>query len=210
MSSIKLLRRTACVLMLWTVGAVSVLGDGLPGEYVLTQRWRNMITDRSPLTNPALMTEENYLSVRGALAPILEGQFLLFDAGMTIPIGLYQSAGWEFVGELDGKIQEGRIGPDGKLALTGENVTNANGMFLLAYAIHFWNRLSAGANVKTAVQTLYGLTKNYTVMLDVGLTYRLLRHSVFGDHVIGLSTQNILPILGFKHSEDYSRDLKFN
>ena len=46
MSSIKLLRRIAGVLMLLTVGAVSVLGDGLPGEYVLTQRWRNMIADR--------------------------------------------------------------------------------------------------------------------------------------------------------------------
>ena len=93
MSSIKLLRRIASVLMLWTVGAVYVHGDGLPGEYVLTQRWRNMIADRSPLTNPALMTEDNYLSARIAFAPILQGAFNLFEGGVTYPIGLYQSGG---------------------------------------------------------------------------------------------------------------------
>ncbi len=210
MPSIKLLRRCTCALMLLTVGAVSVLCDGLPGEYVLTQRWRNMITDRSPLTNPALMTEENYLSVRGALAPILDNQFLLFNGGVTYPIGLYQSVGVELVGEFDGQIEEGTLDANNKLVMSGDKVTNANVLFLAAYAIHFWNRLSGGINVKTAVQTLYGLSDNYSLMLDAGLSYRLLRHSIFGDHVIGISTQNLLPILKFKYSETYSRDLKIN
>ncbi len=193
--------------MLLTVGAVCVLADGLPGEYVLTQRWRNMIADRSPLTNPALMTEDNYLSFRGAFAPILGGEFMLFNGGATLPIGLYQSVGLEVVGELDGAIKEGSIDGSGRLVLSGDEVNNMNIMGMGAYAIHFWNRLSAGATVKAAVQTLYGYG-NYTLMLDVGLTYRLLRHSLFGDHILGVSTQNLLPILGFKDSENYSRDLK--
>ena len=46
-----------------------VRADGLPGEYLLTQRWRGMIAHHSPFTNPALMTEENYISLRAALAP---------------------------------------------------------------------------------------------------------------------------------------------
>jgi hypothetical protein len=65
----------------------TVRADGLAGEYLLTQRWRDMIAHHSPLTNAALMTEENYVSIRVAFAPILSGEFnmwklvLLFLSG---------------------------------------------------------------------------------------------------------------------------------
>lgn len=207
MSSIKLLRRCASVLMLWTVGAVCVYGDGLPGEYVLTQRWRNMIANRSPMTNPALMTEDNYLSVRGAFAPILRGEFNLFDGGVTYPIGLYQSAGIEVIGELDGNIKEGYLDGSGRLQISNEEVSNTNMVVVGAYGIHFWNKLSAGLSVKGAVQTLYGKPTT-GAMFDLGLTYRLLRHALFGDHLVGLSTQNLLPVGFGEGEEEYSRDVK--
>lgn len=194
--------------MMWTVGAVSVHSQGLPGEYLLTHRWRNMISDRSPLTNPALMTEENYLAVRGAFAPILQGAFNLFDGGATLPIGLYQSVGIEIVGELDGRIREGYL-DNGVLKVRDSEKSNMNIMGMAAYAIHIWNRLSIGASAKYAVQTLYG---NYDggLMFDLGLTYRLLRHSIFGDHIVGVSTQNLLPLLFKEKLEVYSKDLKLS
>lgn len=206
MSSIKLLRRTACALMLWTVGAVSVFGSGLPGEYLLTQRWRNMIADRSPLTNPALMTEENYLAIRGAFAPILGGEFNLFEGGVTKPLGLYQSVGLTIVGELDGEIQETEF-KDNTLNVLDAVSNNRNLLGMASYAIHVWNRLSLGVNVKFAVHSL-DTARTGGVIPDIGITYRLLRHSLFGDHVVGLSFLNIMPI-GLEQDEMYSRDLKF-
>jgi tetratricopeptide (TPR) repeat protein len=195
--------------MLCTVGAVSVFGSGLPGEYLLTQRWRNMIADRSPLTNPALMTEENYLAFRGAVAPILEGQFNLFELGATYPIGLYQSVGLTFVGELDGLIQEGRY-VDDHLEINTEKIYNTNLLSMVSYAIHIWNKLSVGTNVKVAVQSLDDSLRLGGIF-DVGITYRLLRHSVFGDHVIGVSGMNLLYVgLGKDGLEEYSKDLKFS
>jgi len=207
MSSIKLLRRTACVVMLWTVGAVSVFGSGLPGEYLLTQRWRNMIADRSPLTNPALMTEENYLSFRGAFAPVLGGAFKLFEIGGTKPIGLYQSVGLTVVGELDGDINEGQF-QNGRLIISDNMTTNHNLLGMASYAIHAWNRLSVGLNVKMAVHSL-DTARTWGIIPDIGISYRLLRHNVFGDHIIGLSFMNVLPI-GMDEDEMYSRDLKFS
>lgn len=208
MSSIKLLRRTAGALMLLTMGAVTILADGLPGEYILTQRWRQMIADRSPLTNPALMTEENYLSVRGAFAPILDGEFNLLELGITLPIGLYQSAGIAVVGELDGEVREATLLNNNQLVL-GDPVSSFNAMVVGAYGIHLWNRLSVGASAKVGVQTLYGYN-NVGVMLDLGVTYRLLRHAIFGDHIIGIATQNLLNIKKFSESEAYSKDIKIN
>jgi len=207
MSSIKLLRRTACALMLLTVGAVSVFGSGLPGEYLLTQRWRNMIADRSPLTNPALMTEENYLSFRGAFAPILGGEFKLFEGGATLPVGLYQSVGVTVVGELDGMISQSTYTPSGNLEVMDSVSSNHNLMGMASYAIHVWNRLSLGVNMKFAVHSLDTFqTRGF--IPDIGLSYRLLRHSLFGDHIVGLSFLNIVAV-GLAQDEMYSRDLKF-
>ncbi|MCX7725441.1 MAG: tetratricopeptide repeat protein [Chitinispirillaceae bacterium] len=188
---------------------VELLADGLPGEYILTHRWRNMITDRSPVTNPALMTEENYISLRAAFAPVLGGEFNLIDVGITLPIGLYQSVGVEVLGELDGPAQEGTF-REGNLVLDENSYQNVNLMALVGYGIHIWNKLSIGASVKTAIQTLYSYS-DLTLTLDAGLSYRLLRHPVFGDHVIGLSTQNLLTLKNFSESgEAFSKNLKLS
>ena len=208
MPSIKLLRRIASVMMMWTVGVVCVYSQGLPGEYLLTQRWRNMISDRSPSTNPALMTEDNYLSLRGAFAPILQGEFNLFDGGITLPIGLYQSVGVEVVGELDGKIREGHLNNQGVLEVRDSEKSSMHLMIIGAYGIHIWNRLSIGASAKYGLKTLYGANEG-DLMLDLGVTYRLLRHSIFGDHVLGISTQHLIQVPLHDFGEKYSRDLKF-
>ena len=55
----------------------------------------------------------------------------------------------------------------------------------------FWNRLSAGLNLSTAIQTAFG-DPVWGVGMDLGLTYRLIRDPILGDHLLGLSTQNLI------------------
>ena len=73
--------------------------DGLPGEFLISDQWRRLLAYYSPLSNPAFMTEQNYVSLRGAFALSLDGPSRLFEAGAVVPVGLYQSAGFSAVVE---------------------------------------------------------------------------------------------------------------
>ena len=216
MVSRRFLRISVLICLLCTAGVVPVLADGLPGEYLLTQRWRDMIAQHSPLTNPALMTEENYLSVRAAFAPILSGAFKHLELGVVYPIGLYQSAGLTVLGSPEGYVEQGVEGPGGVITTGTETYSNTNVFVMLSYAWHFWDKLSAGLNLNLAYQTGFGEPRMGTGV-DVGFSYRLIRHALLGDHILGLSTQNLIaPTMGdsyvpnFKSTGQYSRDLKIS
>lgn len=207
-----ILRRIIPVLSL-TMGVVQIQGSGLPGEFLLTQRWRDMIAQYSPVTNPALITEENYLSARLAFAPILNGEFKHGEAGIVVPIGLYQSVGFTFLFSPEGDVQEGIVSGD-KIVPAGGGKSNSNYIMIGSYGWHFWNRMSAGLNLTWAMQTAFG-DPVWGMGMDLGLTYRLIRDPVLGDHVLGLSTQNLIaPQMKGQTDEpgagSFSRDLKFS
>jgi len=192
------------------------MADGLAGEYLLTQRWRDMIAHHSPLTNAALMTEENYIATRFAFAPILAGAFKHFELGAVVPIGLYQSVGVTGLGSPEGFVETGREMGNGQLTAGDSSLSNLNSFFMLSYAWHFWNKLSAGINLNFAYSSSFGEPTMGTG-LDIGLTYRLLRHALIGDHLIGLSTVNLIapsmgksPVPNFKSTGQYSRDIKLS
>ena len=219
MGSRRLFSRKAVLWLFFIAGSVPVWGDGLPGEFLLTQRWRDMIAHHSPLTNPALMTEENYVSIRAAFAPVLSGEFKHWELGAVFPLGLYQSFGVSVLFSPEGKFSSGvSIGQSGQIS-ESENPTyiSNNNLFIMAsYAWHFWDKLSAGINLNFAYQTLYDDPRMGTG-LDFGFTYRLLRHSLIGDHVLGLSTQNLIapsmgksPLPSFKTTGQFSRNLKIS
>ena len=42
-----------------------ICADGLPGEYLLSNKWRQVFANQSPVDNPAMIMEEPYLKVRG-------------------------------------------------------------------------------------------------------------------------------------------------
>jgi tetratricopeptide (TPR) repeat protein len=184
-----------CLISLSTV-LHSVYANGLPGEFLVTQRWMGMNALRSPITNPALMTEENYASVRVGLAPVLQGAFLLGDVGTIIPIGLYQSVGVSLFGQFDGDVTSGTIDPNfssNEIRFSDSTtLSNTNLVCMLSYAWHFWNRFSAGANVKVVYASNFGENPKRGLGVDLGLTYRLFRNAFFGDHVLGVSIQNLL------------------
>lgn len=220
MKRLSLLRgslRIAFVVAIVLAGTVPLVADGLPGEYLLTQRWRELHAPYSPVTNPALMTEENYLSVRATLSPTMLGAFKLWEIGAVYPIGLHQSVGLTWLGEDDGQVEVAQFDPSTKIMTpTGATVSNLNSFAVLSYAISPWDRLSVGANLNFAHQTNFG-DPLMGIGLDLGITYRIMNHPAFGDHVVGLSALNLLPPSMSKsmapdlgNSGAYARNLKFN
>jgi tetratricopeptide (TPR) repeat protein len=196
----------------------STYADGLPAENLLTQRWRDMIANHSPINNPAILTEENYLSLRIAFAPILDGEFKHAEVGLTVPMGLYQSLGLTFVAENDGTVFASKTTTGATDIPLEQDPTsgssNSNYFVMLTYAYQIWSRLSLGVNLEYAMQTNFG-SPLMGVGLDLGLTYRALRHPILGDHILGIATQNLLApqmtkTLSFSGSSGaYARNLKF-
>lgn len=212
----KRLNQSILVLTLFLSSIVSVKADGLPGEYLMTTRWRDMFSSHSPVSNPAFMTEENYLSVRGAFASILQGQFNFWELGLMEPIGLYQTAGITALSENDGELL-GSSFDNGVLAEDPTKKTsNKNYTIMASYAYNLWSRLSIGANLNFAYMTQFGEPVMGTG-LDLGVSYRVLRHALYGDHVLGLTFKNLIapsmtssPVPKFGNSGEYSRDLKLS
>lgn len=189
----KIMNKSAFAGML-VVSAVSFLmADGLPGEYYITQRWRDLFAQYSPATNPALMTEENYISVRGAWSPSLGNAFFLYEGGAVVPIGLYQSVGITVLGVTSNDpIQSATWDPATQtITNTGPTYYDNHMMIMASYAINPFNRLSIGANLN------YYKTPNFGdpiqgLSLDIGATYRIANHPVLGEHIAGINFQNAI------------------
>jgi tetratricopeptide (TPR) repeat protein len=226
MLKIRLFKRFCFIVLFCIVCVGSVIGAGLPGDYLLIQRWRDLMAPYSPLTNPALLTEENYLSVRGAFTQILPGPdaFNLWETGITAPIGLDQSVGFSWIGEDDGQVRNYVSSTTGEILPNANYSTssNTNSFFTATYAYNIWRSISAGANVNFAYQSNFsdGPTGAKPLMglgLDLGVTWRALLHPVFGTHILGLTFQNLIApsmssssILDFGHQGEYARDLRFS
>jgi hypothetical protein len=227
MLKVQISKRCYTIILFCIICAGSAIGAGLPGEYLLTQRWRELLAPYSPLTNPALLTEENYISVRGAFANILPGpnSFSLWETGVTLPIGLDQSFGFTWLGEEDGDVLQYNSDPTtGEILSSNGSSTssNTNSFFTASYAYNIWRTLSVGANVNFAYQSNFsdGPTGSKALMglgLDLGLTYRALLHPIWGTHILGLATQNLIApsmssssIMSFGNQGEYSRDLRLS
>ncbi|MBD3345718.1 MAG: hypothetical protein GF401_11715 [Chitinivibrionales bacterium] len=205
---------------LFIVLAVSLLAHpihaaGLPGEYLITQRWRDMLSPHSPLTNPALLTEEDYFTVRAAFAPTMQAAFKLWEMGVTLPLGLYQSAGVTWVGQNSGSYKGSYWDDNQQVSIDGGEISSQSHFFMLSYAVNPWRRLSLGLNLAMAYEKLFNEETRMSIPpgVDIGLSYRLARHPIFGNHVLGVSVQNLMaPELKSntdKYDGDvYSRNLK--
>jgi tetratricopeptide (TPR) repeat protein len=191
---------------------------GLPGEYLVTQRWRALNNQYSPLSNPANIAEENYISVRAAVAPILQGAFTLTEFGVNVPLGLYHTAAFTMLMEGAGSVFQDVPDPggSGQLVPGTDALSNANMIFSFGYAWHIWRSLIIGANLNFAYQTNFGEPLMGTG-IDIGASWRLLKHPVLGEHIVGLATQNfIAPTMGssfvpdFSSTAEYARNLRLS
>ena len=186
------------------LGQVFLAGaDGLPGENLVTQRWRDLFSKYSPLSNPAFLTQENYFTVRGVFTPQLQGNSQLWEMGATLPIGLYQSAGLSWIGE--NAVVE-------TVTVEGATPGFQNNFLMGTYAYNIWKGLSLGINVNVAMQNAFG-DNQMGYGADIGASYRLIKSPVIGNHLFGINAQNIIaPVLKnseTSNSEIYSRNLRF-
>jgi len=206
-------RKLSSASLLALILASGAFAAGLPGEYLVTQRWRSLNNPYSSLSNPANIAEENYLAVRVAVAPVLQGAFTLSEIGVNYPVSLYQTASFTTLVEGAGPVYEDKPDPGtGKLGANMESaLSNTNLMFSLGYAWHAWQRLIVGANLNIAYQSNFG-DPLMGVGVDLGAAYRLYKHPVLGEHIVGLATQNLVaPAMGATPeapSSEYPRNLR--
>ena len=147
------IRVQALLLCALSLSQVSPLfADGLTGEYLSTQYWRDLHSRYSPLTNPAFMTEENYLSFRFAGSYVLQN-YGLFELGATLPVGLYESWGFSWFSQTSGAINVTGIDPSGGVTDSGKTLSDWKNLFMVSYANNIWGRLSVGANLAINVET---------------------------------------------------------
>ncbi len=163
---------------------------GLPGEYLLSERWRTFFANVSPLHNPANLAEHTNISLRGVITLSPFDAAKLFETGLTVPMGLYHTAGVTLAGE-SGKPIESWI-PEGNGFLPIDTVkSNSNLLFMASYAVNPLGRLLTGINLNYNYQSNFGFDPDYGIGFDVGILYRLLLHPVLGYHNIGLTYRNI-------------------
>ncbi|MDR0306050.1 MAG: hypothetical protein LBI42_04330 [Chitinispirillales bacterium] len=206
----KFKRSCAALLFLGVVSIVSsVKAAGLPGEFTITDRWRHVYSMYSGVTNPSFINEENYMSVRFMLANTLQ-EFYTHEFGVTVPIGLHSAAGisWMMQGASSYEIMD----PDGNPS--GGTISDQNHFVALTYANNIWNRLTIGGNLSIIAQNVANIDNtvpNAEMRLgfgfDLGLSYKLLRHPMIGNHILGLSTQNLFTHI-LDTDETYARAVR--
>jgi flagellar motor protein MotB len=191
--------------------------DGLPGEYLLSSRWRDMMSRHSPLNNPSFLSREQRVALRGAFASTMQGAFTLWESGVTLPIDARHSAGLTIIGENDGEIHGAAFDPDAnRLTIADNTLSNDNYLIMASYALVPWKQLSAGLNANIAYQTNFG-DPVMGVGFDLGASCPVLRHPLAGSHTAGISTLNLLapsmrsgPRPELDHAGSYSRGLRLS
>lgn len=179
-------------IILFSLSTTTLFADGLPGEYYVTQRWRDLFAGHSPATNPAFMTEENYFSTRMALCPTLNNTFILMEAGAIIPLGLYHSVGVSYLSLTSDDIKRTYFDNDlNEIVSTNEAINDNQNLYILSYAVNPVGRLSIGANINVFHKSNFDSSIT-GAGVDLALSYRFLRHPLLGDHVIGVNVQNLL------------------
>jgi tetratricopeptide (TPR) repeat protein len=176
------------------------LADGLAGEYLVSSRWREWMVKYSPLTNPSLISNEEYITLRGVQAMVLQNTFFLSELGVVVPIGLKHTAGVSYFGEGARKLEDsyqwdaatGTLQPSAK-------GSNRNNLFLLTYSYRLLRKLQLGVNIGCAINSNFG-DPYANISIDLGGQYHLFSHRFFGSHHLGLTLLNVLAPAGFASS----------
>ncbi len=202
------------LILMFTIAATlftsTAIADGLPGEYFITQRWRDLTASHSPATNPAFMTEANYTTIRGAFSPSMSNSFVLYETGAVIPLGLYQAAGITVLGVTANDPIIVSEWKNGAIVPTGEEFKDSHFRAMISYAVNPWNKLSVGANVNIYYDPNFG-DAIIGFALDLGVSYRLANHPILGEHLIGMTFQNIIsPDFSFEEVQQQSINAKLS
>jgi tetratricopeptide (TPR) repeat protein len=203
------LRMGWCTAGKYSLAAVALsllpcFGDGLPGDYLVTQRWHYLSAQYSPLSNPAFLADDEYVSARAVYAPMVNNSFYASELGATLPLGLYHSLGFTWARQGESKYPSF----DQNFQPTGDSVQFASDGFIFSWAGNIWGRLCLGASVSMIQENRFGATVlSFPPGIDVGISYRLANHPLLGMHRVGIILQNALaPVLdGSAGTETFPR-----
>ena len=150
-------------------------------------RWDGLAVSNSPINNPALLAEENYISARFSRTAAMKNAFISYETGAIVPIGANQTVAFTVFGTNSKepiRAQSGMVFYEKDIAL------------MASYAISPLADWNFGANL--AIYRTPNFADPITnLALDIGMTYRIAEHETFGEHIVGLSVQNLLsPDLG--------------
>jgi tetratricopeptide (TPR) repeat protein len=183
-----------------------IYADGLPGEYLLSNKWRQVFANQSPVDNPAMIMEEPYLKVRGALSFSSGDPARVWELGATMPIRLYQTVGLTIMGE-NGNDVVGYVFQNQDLLKAG-TTRNNNFLFMGSYAINPWGKISVGSNLNLVYQGNFG-EPGWGLGADLGISYRITDHPDFGYHVVGIAYRNLFsPKVSASKDMPYSAQIK--
>ncbi|MBN1601480.1 MAG: tetratricopeptide repeat protein [Chitinispirillaceae bacterium] len=200
--------RQSMIALALVIGSGQIMtsfGQGLPGEFLVTQRWQYLLSSRSALANPALINEENYISAKFAFSRVLS-EFTFAEVGAVYPIDLYQTAGitWLYNGVQD------YARTDALGEVFGDSISDNKNYFALNYAINPWKGLSIGANL-ALLSEAFDSENFLSAGFDLGLTYRVINNPFLGHHVLGLNVQNlIMYTLSELNAQEYPRTLRIS
>jgi len=166
--------------------------DGLPGEYILSDQWRTFSKYYSPNTNPALMMEYLYSSIRGVISLSGDEAAKLWETGVVVPIGIYHTAGFSVISENGHDVKDFPIRESSLNDTFYTTSKNSNYLFTLSYATNPWRRINVGLNLNIAYQGNFDDSPTLNFGTDLGITCRVLLHPVLGFHVAGLTFQNLI------------------
>jgi len=168
----------------------------------------------SGVTNPALINEEKYMTARFLFGRTLE-TFYNHEAGFTMPIGLYGAAGVSWIMNSASPFPA----TDGSgMEIEGQYVDDQKHFVALTYANNVWKGLTVGGNLNIIAQNITepevdGKSVKNAMRLgfgaDIGLTYKILRHQMLGNHILGVSTNNLVNMIR-DTDEKYVAALRFS
>lgn len=184
----------ACTSLIFLLYQVAAMASGLTGEYLLSDQWRGSLRFYSPLTNAALLTDFNYPSVRGVCAFGSDAPSRLWENEVSIPIGLYHSVALGIAAENGYPVQNysEEFLTDPLNAKIGDAQNNDHYSIFLSWASNPFGHFSYGVNLKYFYISNFG-SPDKDFSFDLGCTYRITNHPVWGYHRAGVSLINCYP-----------------
>lgn len=185
--------RTSFFMAFLTAGYLSAAhGQGLPGEFIISQQWRDALAKYSPLTNAAFLSNAEYTGVQLSQAFTVENTYQLTEGVFVFPY-LRHTFALSYEGEGAGKLDATTpVESQGTIdIISNGRLSDRSNSFLLSYALNLWKGLNIGINSHFVFNDIFG-KKMKAYGGDIGISYSISKDSTRGNHTFGISTQNIL------------------
>ncbi len=186
------IRKKLLLIFISTGFFLAAHGQGLPGEFIISQQWRDALAKYSPLTNAAFLSNAEYIGVQLSQAFTVENTYQLTEGVFVLPY-LRHTFALSYVGAGAGKLDATTpVESQGTIDIVSNGrLSDRSNSFLLSYAFNAWKGLSIGINCHFVFNDILG-KKMKAYGGDIGISYTMSKDSTWGTHTIGISTQNIL------------------